>query len=164
MDLHPEIVELLKSDEVLEPETLRQLHPDITETEFNRIMATKTLLHNRGFWEDMYQLETIVQALNGRIPDPKQMRGCTAEELWYALDMAHKLFPDREFSDEVIEYAKYFFNQEGVYIYPPFFPIPNPYYSRAEYLAANGPFPLDESTEGIQASKLLLIQEYLKGK
>lgn len=164
MDLHPEIATLITSDEVLEPETLRQLHPDITETEFNRIMATKVLIKTRGFWEDMFHFETIVQALNGRVPDPTQMRGCTAEEIWFALETAHRIFPEREFADEVIEYVKHFFNQDGVYIYPPFLPIPNPYYTKAVYAAENGPFPLDESTEGIQAAKFLEIQQYIKGK
>jgi hypothetical protein len=149
---------------VLEPETLRQLQPDITETAFNRVMATKVLIKTRGYWEDMFEFENIVLALNGRIPDPKHVQGCTSEELWYALEMAHNLFPEREFADEIIEYAKYFFNQDGVYIYPPFFPIPNPYYSKAVLLAEQGPFPLGETIEEIQAAKYLAIQEYIKGK
>lgn len=164
MQLHSDIVDLIKSDEVLEPETLRQVHPDMTETEFNKTMATKVLLSTRGFWENMYQAEDMIQALNGRIPDPKQIQGCMPEEIWYAMEMAHSLFPDREFADEVIQYCIYFLNQGGVYIYPPFFPIPNPYYSKAVMLAESGPFPLGETVEEIQAAKYLLIQEYIKGK
>jgi len=164
MELHPEIVTIIKSDEVLEPETIRQLHPDITETEFNKTMAMKVLISTRGFWEDMYEFENMVIALNGRVPDPQQMQGCMPEEIWYALEIAHKLHPEREFADEIIEYVKYFFNQEGVYIYPAFFPISNPYYSKAVYLAENGPWPLDETVEGIQAAKYLIIKTYLDAK
>jgi hypothetical protein len=161
-NLHPEIIELLKSDEVLEPETLRQLYSDMTESDFNQIMALKLLRCSRGPWEDMFVFENTVQALSGRVPDPKQIEGCLPEEVWYGLETMHRLFPDREISKEVILYAKYFLNQAGVYIYPSFLDIPNPYYAKAVYLAEHGPWPLGETTEEIQAAKLMAIQEAIK--
>jgi len=165
IQLHPEIVELIKSDEeVLEPETLRQVHPELTEQEFNQVMAFKTLKRTRGFWENCYIFEDIVQALSGRIPDPHCIEGALPEEIWYAMDIANRIFPGREFSDEVIAYIKYFSHEAGVYVYPPYLPIPNPFYSIAAYKSENGPFPLGESEAEIQAAKYLAIQEYIKNQ
>jgi len=53
-------------------------------------------------------------------------------------------------------------NNMGVYIYPPYIDLPNPYLSKAIYLAEHGPFPLGESVEEIQAAKYLIIQEEMK--
>lgn len=159
--LHPEILKIINSDDVLEPETIRQIYPDMPETEFNHTMALKTLRSTRGFWENFYLFEDIVLALNGQIPNFTMLEGCTPEQLWYALDIAHAMFPDREFSAEVLTYITYFMNSAGVFIYPPYLPISNPYYSKAVYLSEHGPFPLGETTEEIQAAKLLSITEYI---
>ena len=164
MNLHPEILALIKSSEVLEPETLRSVYPDISEAEFNQIMALKTLWSTRGFWENMFCFGTMVHALNMRVPDPRLIQGCTATELWYALDIAHRLYPDREYAKEVLLYIRYCMNLEAVYIYPPYLDLPNPYYPEAVNLAERGPFPLDESVEGIQAAKYLAIRAALESK
>lgn len=164
INLDKEVLQIIQSTEVLEPETLRQVHPDISEKEFNQIMALKVLRSTHGFWENCYIFEDMVQALNNRVPDPKQIQGCTPEEIWYAVELAHRLFPDHEFSKEVTLYIKYFLNQFGVYIYPPYLDLPNPYFSKAVYLSEHGPFPLGETTEEIQAAKYLSITEAIKGK
>jgi hypothetical protein len=164
MILHPEIIELLKSDEVLEPETLRQVHPELTEEEFNEIMALKTLYKTRGFWENMYVFEDIVHALNGRIPDPTRIEGASPEEIWYALDIARRIRPDIEYAPEIVLYTKFWFNEAGVFIYPPYIPIPCPYFETVKYRSENGPFPLGESEQEIQAAKLLIIETYIKNK
>lgn len=164
MTLDTETLEIIKSDEVLEPETLRQLYPGLPEKEFNQIMALKTLMRTQGFWENMYIFEDIVHALNGRIPDFTQIEGCLPEELWYALDIAHKLFPDHEYSIEVLKYIEFFMNENGVFIYPAYLNVTNPYLSKAIYMAEHGPFPLGESVEEIQAAKYLAIQDYIKTK
>jgi hypothetical protein len=161
--LHPEITALIKSeDDILEPETLRQFHPELSEEEVNKILAFTALRKTRAFWEDMNIFEDIVQALNGLIPNPRVLQGCTPEQIWYALEIAHEMYPDREFSTEVLKYIEFMFNDAGVYIFPSYLSIDNPYLSRAVFLAANGPFPLGETTEEIQAGKYLAIQEYLK--
>lgn len=163
--MHQEILQIIKDpNEILEPETLRQVHPEYSEADINRILALATLYKSRAFWENLYYFEDITQALNDRIPSVSQIQGCMAEEIWFSLETVHKIFPDIEYADEVIEYIKYFLNQDGVFIYPPYLPIDNPYYSKAVYLSTQGPFPLGESIEEIQAAKFLIIQEYIKTK
>lgn len=164
MALHPEIIQLIKSTEVLEPETLRMIHPELTEAEFNEVLALKTLMSTRGFFENMYIFEDIVHALNGRIPDPTRIEGALPEEIWYALDIAHKLFPDREYAIEVLKYIEFNFYETGTYVFPLYLPLPNPYYSTSAYKAEHGPFPLTESEQDIQAAKYMVIQEYISKK
>jgi len=164
MILHNEILQIINNDDdVLEPETLRQLYPDMSEREFNHTMALKTLRSTRAFWENFYVFEDIVLALNGLVPNFTIMEGCLPEQIWYALDIAHRMFPEREYATEILKYVQYFLNESGVFIYPPYLPIPNPYYSAAVHRSEVGPFPLtDNSVEEIQAAKYLNIQEYIK--
>lgn len=157
-----EILSIIKSDEILEPETVRQVYPDITEAEFNKIMAIAALYKSRHFWENFYSFEDIVLGLNGVIPDFSQLQGATPEQIWYAIDLADKMIPGREYATEVKLYVKSMFNEVGVYIYPQSLEIENPFYVKAVELANNGPFPLGESVEEIQATKYLVIQEYIK--
>lgn len=162
--LHPELQALIESkEEVLEPETLRQFEPDMSEEDVNQVLALATLRKTRAFWENYNVFEDTVQALNGIIPNPTVLQGCSPEQMWFALDIAHNMYPDREFSVEVLKYIEFFFNEAGVFIYPSYLPIDNPHLSQAVTLATNGPFPLGEDTvEEIQAAKFLAIQEYLK--
>ena len=161
--LNPEIKALINDEnEVLEPETLRQLDPELTEEEVNQVLAFTALRKTRGFWEDMNVFENIVLALNGVVPNPTVMQGARPEQIWYVLEMAHEMFPDREYAPEVLKYIEFIFNDAGIYIYPSYLPIENPYLSKAVSLANRGPFPLGEETEEIQAAKYLAIQEYLK--
>jgi len=163
--MHPELKALIETQEdILEPETIRQFEPDMSEEEVNLILASATLRKTRVFWENYNSFEDIVQALNGMVPNPYVLQGTTPEQIWYALEIAHELFPEREFAPEVLKYIEFMFNEYGVFIYPSYLPIDNPYLSRAVYLAQNGPFPLGETTEEIQAAKYLAIQEYLKTK
>jgi hypothetical protein len=163
--MHPEILQIIKDPEqILEPETLRQTHPDYSEVQINKILALATLYKTQAFFENFYLFEDITQALNGRVPNPKNLEGCVPEEMWYSLEIAHRLFPEHEFAKEIVLYVKYFMNNAGVYIFPPFLDIPNPYYSKAVYLSVHGPFPLGESVEEIQAARYLVIQEYIKNQ
>ena len=162
--MHPEIIEIIKdSNEILEPETLRNVHTEYSEREINRILAFATLYKTEAFFENFYLFENIVHGLSGRIPEFMQIEGCSPAELWNGLEIAHQLFPDHEFAKEVLLYIQYFMNLSGVYIYPPWLDIPNPYYSKAVYMSEHGPFPLTDNTiEEIQAAKFLCIQEDIK--
>jgi|WetSurSiteA1Bulk_404760.scaffolds.fasta_scaffold37890_2 hypothetical protein len=163
--LNPELKALITSQEdILEPETIRQFEPDMSEEDVNQVLALATLHKSRVFWENYNSFEDIVQALNGMVPNPTVLQGTTPEQIWYALEIAHELLPEREFAPEVLKYIEFMFNENGVFIYPSYLPIDNPYFSRAVYLAENGPFPLGETTEEIQAAQYLAIQEYLKAK
>ena len=157
--------EFIQSNDILEPETLRQLFPELSEEEFNKTMALKLLMHTRHFFENFYAFEDIVLALNGVPPDFTKIDGCTPEQIWYAVSLADKLRPDLEYAKEVQLYIKFMCNDAGVFLYPPSVGLDNPYYPEALRISLEGPFPIDESTtEEIQAGKLLAIKEYLKEK
>ncbi len=157
--------EIINSGEVIEPETLRQLHPSLSEEEFNQLMALLVLRNTRHFWENFVSFENIVLALNKIVPDFTKVEGCSPEQIWYALDVAKKLYPDREFTEEILAYIRAMFNDAGVFVYPPHLGLDNPYYEKALKKSKNGPFPLsDDTPEDIQAHKLLAISMYLDKK
>ena len=165
MATQEELLQFIQERDVLEPETLRQLFPELSEEEFNQTMALKVLKHTRGFFENFSVFEDVTLALNGEIPDFGMIQGCTPEQIWYAINLADQIRPGLEYSEEVKAYVKFCSNDQGVFIYHPALGIDNPYYEKAKQLAEQGPFPLtEETTEEIQAAKLLVIQEYLKEK
>jgi hypothetical protein len=157
-----DIVEILQTQDIVEPETVRQLDPSITEPEFNKLMAGLVLAKKRDFWENSFAFEDIVLAMNNIVPDFTRLQGALPEQIWYSLELASKSFPDREFSLEVKLYCKFMNNQLGVFIYHPYLGLDNPYYDKAVALALHGPWPLGETIEEIQAGKLLGILEYIK--
>lgn len=162
--MNQEIIDIAGSQDIVEPETVRALMPNISEPDFNKLMAGLVLAKRRDFWENYIAFEDIVLALNNVVPDFTRLQGALPEQIWYALEIAHGRFPDREFATEIKQYVKFMFNQLGVFIYPPYLELDNPYYAKALELAENGPFPLGETVEEIQAGKLLAIQLYIKQK
>jgi hypothetical protein len=159
------ILEIIKSDELIEPETIRQMFPTMDDSEIDKLMALTTLYHTRHMWENFYIFEDIVLALNNVKPDFAMVQGSSPEQIWYAIEIAHQIFPTREFAPEILKYVEFMFNRSGVFVYPPFLELLNPYYAAAHKLALEGPFPIgDNSVEEIQAGKLLGIYEYLKEK
>lgn len=163
--MHEEFINILKEDDIVEPETVRHMYPNETDAEINKILAFVTLSKTRHFWENFLVFEKIVLALNGIMPDFNMLQGVMPEQIWYALEIAHKLYPTREYAPEILKYIEYICNEHGVYVYPPYLEMPNPYYESAYKLAHEGPFPLgDASPEEIQASKLLAILAYVEEK
>jgi hypothetical protein len=159
-----DLLQFVQEDDVLEPDTLRQLYPDLSEEEFNKTMALKVLKHTRQFWENFYAFEDITLALNDIVPDFTKLDGCTPEQIWYAVQLADQIRPGLEYSKEVQLYIKFMCNDAGVFIYPPQVGLENPYLEKAKELSVKGPFPLGETTEEIQAGKYLSILEYLNEK
>jgi len=164
MSRQEDLLQFVQENDVLEPDTIRQLYPDLSEEEFNQTMALKVLKHNRHFFEDFYAFEDITLALNGVVPDFSKIEGCSPEQIWFAVNLADQIRPGLEYSKEVQLYIKFCSNDQGVFIYPPSVGLDNPYYEKAKQLSEQGPFPLGETTEEIQAAKYLTIQAYLKEK
>jgi hypothetical protein len=163
--MYEELLKLIKSDDLIEPETLRTIFPDESEDKINEAFAFITLYKTRFFWENFFIFEKIVLALNEIKPDFTMLQGAAPEQIWYAIEVAHNLYPTREFAPEINKYIEFMFNEYGVYVYPPYLELPNPYYAKALDLSMNGPFPLgDGTTEEIQANRLLAILTYTKSK
>jgi hypothetical protein len=154
--------EILLSKEKLEPETIHQLFPTLTDSDMEKINATRTILHTRFFFEDMFIFEDIVLALNGIAPDFGHLEGCTPEQIWYAVDLVStSLRPEVEYSWEVQAYCKWMLNDAGVFIYPKqFVDLLNPYYEMVVELASKNEFSEDDVTH-VQASKYKAIQAYI---
>lgn len=158
------IIDILTDKDPLEPETLDILFPDMTDIEKQRIQVLKVIKDSDVVFEDMDVFENAVQVLNDISPDIQKTEGVDPEQIWYALDTITKMRPNKEFSNEVIEYIKFIFKDNGYKFYPPVLELNDSYYKDVLYAAKNGPFPLKETAIGIQALKYLYIQEYLKIK
>jgi len=155
------IKDIILDTEPIEPETIRTLIPGLSEIDYNKIFAVRTLLYTRFFYEDMYIFEDIVLSLNNQLPDFTYLQGCSPQQIWYAVSIASKLRPKIEYSWEVQMYARWLSNEGGVFIYPPeFHDLDNPYYWKAVELANIGQIDND-SPESVQAAKYLIIQEYI---
>jgi hypothetical protein len=161
-----QIFKLAKQQEEIEPETLQQLMPQLSSVERQQILALRILIHTRAAYEDFYVFENVCLAVNGIEPTIDAVEGCKPEHIWYTLEIARKLNGNRLpwLADEVISYIKFCFKDHGLtFLHPYLDPNKDRLYAIIN-LAHKGPFPLEETEKGIQASHYLRIQEYLKSK
>ena len=158
------LAELLHSKEPLEPETLYQLFPELSPLEVQKLQVMKVLIDTTFIHEDMDVFENAVYVINGIDPDINNTTGCKPEWIWYAVLFIEKII-HKTYSDEVLEYIKWNFNNAGLKFYPPCFAKDdNELLKDVIYKATKGPFPLKEEFLGIQALGYLKIQEYIKNK
>lgn len=159
--------ELIKEHqkEKLEPETVRALMPDLTESDYNFIFAILTLIDSDLPFKDFFIFEKTVQTLNGFVPSFAKFDTSSPEEIWHAVKVMKK-FVDKEFSKEVFEYVKYVFNLEGIYFYPEEFSFEEgkDVLEAAKKLAASGKKLTDETFLERQAFKYLTLELYHKIK
>jgi len=157
--------DLFTSNELYEPETMRMLFPGFSDLEIEQLQVLQVLKVNLAFWQDYFVFENIVLALNGIKPELGFLQGCAPEQMWYAIKIVNKTFPEREFDDEIKHYIRFMSNNQGVYIYPPeiFEEKENPYFIAAKNLS-DSDILTDNTVEEIQAAKYLAIQLYIKDK
>jgi hypothetical protein len=156
------LIELLKQEEAALPETIRMLFPKLTEEDFNKVEALNTLLHSPRPYENLYVFENIVLALNGEVPDFSVMQGCTPEQIFFAFHIIERLGFTPYFDWEVKQWVKFSLNQEGVFFYPKLADTGEGLdLDNVKKKADEGPFPLGETFEDIQASKWLAIDLYI---
>lgn len=106
--------------------------------------------------------ENAVEVLNDITPNVETTEGCLPEHIWNTIKFIKTLYPDIEFSDEILAYIKYIFNDNGYYFYPENIGIDNPILDDVKTLAIHGPFPLSETYHGIQAMKYLKLTQEIK--
>lgn len=157
--------EVLNELDYYEPESIRILFPELSDSEVEQVLILQALTYNVRAWNDCFIFENVVLGLNEIKPEFGVLQGTLPEQIWYAVKLLHTAFPSREYGYEVKQYIKFMSNQNGVYIYPPsvFSKDENPYYEKAEFLARSRK-TLSESLEEIQASKLLGIDLYIRFK
>ena len=152
---------LLKTEEIVEPETLHVLFPDFDSMDTQKALALKVIYNNRSTFEDMDVFENVVLVLNGIDPNVTIMEGSTPEFIWKAINIMKKIHPKVDFSEEVQEYIKVIFVDNECMFFPPKSGIENPILTQVKQRARSGPFPLKEDLIGIQALKYLKIEHYL---
>ncbi len=158
--------EILADKTFYEPETLRQLFPQLSEIEHEQLQVLQALTYNLAFWQDSFVFENAVLALNEVKPEIGFMQGCTPQQIWYAVQLMTKAFPTRTYSYPVKMYVKFMCNQHGVYVYPPemFNDLENPYYTGAKLKLETTKILSDKTTIDIQAAQLAAIELYIRMK
>ncbi len=165
-----EILEMAR-DEVVEPETIRQLMPDLSDEDFNSLEAMITIKTSNYPFENFYVFENVVRALNGIVPDTDMLEGSNPLWIWYACEIIQKLRPNMELAAEVIEYIKKVFSDEGIYFLHPYITkdksteINNDnwaqIYAATKHKADNGPYPIEaNSFINRQAIELMKMEVY----
>jgi len=149
----------LLQEDYIEPETIKQLFPGMSEIEREKLQVLAVLKNTRAAYEDMDVFENACLVLNNISPDTDKTEGCLPEHIWKAIRIMKTMYPDIEFSDEVQAYIKYMFNDRGYYFYPENIGIDNPILEDVKTLAISGPFPLAETFHGVQAAKYLKLTQ-----
>ena len=159
------IKSLLADQDPLEPETLTQLHPELSDIERELLMVIKVIRDTDTVFEDMDVFENAVHVINGIKPDIAKTELAKPEWIWYALTFMKNVRSEMDLANEIKEYIKYVYHDNGIKFYPPLADIANPILDKIVEKATNGPFPLkDETFINIQAVHYLKIMEYLKLK
>jgi len=107
-----------------EPETLKEEilstfnATSISEHNWQKIQAVRTLTQTVGFWTEWHIFEKIVQALNNNVPRFDITQRCTLAQLMAGVDIANQI-RDEEYDEEVQRYIAACFLDEGVIYAPP---------------------------------------------
>jgi len=156
------LFELAESLDVVEPETIRNQFPLLSNLEVEKLQVISLLRNTRAAYEDLHVFENAVLVLNGISPDSAKVEGCEPKHIWKAIGIINTLHKDIELSHEVLMYIKYIFNDYGLWFYPLDIGLENPVITSVMNRATDGPFPLEEDYIGIQAFHYLAILEYMK--
>lgn len=158
-------------DTILEPDALRSiLGMDASPLEILTPLVHNVLKHTVAAYTDFYVFENVVLVLNGIEPDVRQVQGCSAQQIWYALEQIKQIYSNGaelehpEYAEEVIAYIRFTFLEEGIKVMPDVVEGQDKaYVELVKNMATNGPFPLTgDSEESVQAIKYLKILTYLE--
>jgi hypothetical protein len=157
-----EVIDLIEMNEPLEPETIHQLFPKLSEDDIEYLQVLKVIKSTNAVFEDFDVFENAVAVLNHVSPNIELMEGSLPEWIWKASVIIHRLRPDGDYSKDVQLYVKFIYKENGLKFYPPLIGLDNPLLLDVTKKAMSGPFPLSEDFLGIQAAKYLKIQKYLE--
>lgn len=90
----------------------------ISEHNWNKLQAVKTLTSTLGFWREWEIFEKILQALNNNIPRFDISQKCSLAQLMAGVDMANTI-RNEEFGEEIQKYVSACSIEEGVTFLPP---------------------------------------------
>ena len=149
-------------DSYVEPETIRDLYPALSNRDFNKLMAVLSIKFSNYPFENFYVFENVTLAINNIVPNISMVEGSLPKWIWYSVNTMSRLRPEMEYSDEIIEYIKRVFADSGAYLYPKELKIDNPILEQAEKVLENiTQLPLkDDSFINRQAVLLLTLNLY----
>lgn len=146
---------------MIEPELVRERVPLISEEQFNKFMAVTAVENTNVAFENFRYFSAICLALNNIVPNFTVVEVPEIHHIWYAVKEIKRIRPEMEFSHEVKEFIRIASEEEGYYIYPPELEIPSEYEHAVQALIDSDRLLTDNTTEEIQASKLLAISSYI---
>jgi len=146
----------------IEPDTIRQKLP-LSDIDFDKYMAMYLIETTNGPFEDFQIFSAVAFALNGVKPNFEVLQIPEVPWIWHTVGEMKRLRPKMGLSYEIQAFIKVVSDESGYHVYPEWCDdiYPSKYQSNATVLAKEGPFPLEETVYGIQASKLLEIESYL---
>jgi hypothetical protein len=107
-----------------EPDTLKQeilrsfKATSVSEHNWQKIQAIRTLTATIGFWVEWHIFEKIIQALNNNVPRFDISQRCTIPQLMAGVDIANQI-RDYQYGDEIQRYVAACALDEGVSYVPP---------------------------------------------
>lgn len=90
----------------------------VSEHNWNKIQAVRTLLSSISFWHQWEAFEKIVQSLNNNVPDFYIMQKCSVAQLMAGVDIASQIRSEL-FGEEVDKYVSSCALDEGITYLPP---------------------------------------------
>lgn len=104
--------------ETLKAEVLSEFNAtSISENNWQKIQAARTLFQSSGFWSEWEVFEKIIQALNNNIPRFDISQPCSLPQLMAGIDIANTL-REESFDDEIQRYVVACALEEGVIYLP----------------------------------------------
>jgi hypothetical protein len=106
-----------------EPETLKGeilltfKATSISEHNWQKIQAVRTLTNTVGFWKEWHIFEKLIQALNNNIPRFDIAQRCTLSQLMAGVDIANQI-RNEEYGDEIHRYIAACALDEGITYLP----------------------------------------------
>lgn len=160
------IAQLIEQQEELEPETLKDLFPNLSSKDRQKLLALRLLRHTRAPYEDFYVFENVCHVINDIEPSVDRSEGCSPGQIWYIFNVIRRLFDGSvpDLADEIKEYIRFCHKDNGLQFYPPNIGMENSKLEEVKDKAGKGPFPLTEEPLDLQAMHYLKIQRYLESK
>lgn len=107
-----------------EPDTLKQeilrtfKATSVSEHNWQKIQAIRTLTSTVGFWVEWHIFEKIIQALNNNVPRFDISQRCTLPQLMAGVDIANQI-RDHQYGEEIHRYVSACALDEGIVYLPP---------------------------------------------
>ncbi len=145
----------------------------VSEVNLNKIQALKTLHFVDSYWTNWEVFIPCTMAFNGLLPDFEVMQVPTAAQCMVSADVANRIRQDVRWSEELVDYLSVVHFHDGIFC--PIEPLEFVTVDGEDYgvdcavvrerwpsIRKSGRAPTEETVEGEQLRRLLLIREFLE--